>query len=311
MFKKLINLLIIIVVTVIFWFARRDYAFDYLGKLFYTFLSLGIVYFLFKVLAEEVVIRTLKDQKARYSFKKIIFILTWMLFIFITAAIWIKDPQSLLIAYGIIGAGIAIALQDVIKNFVGGIVLLITKIYRVGDRIEINGEHGDVIDISVLYTSVLEIKEWIKGDQATGRIKMIPNSQVLSNTIDNYTKDHSFIWDEIVIPITYNSDWKKAKTLILKIVEKETAAMTKQAAGEISRLSEKYYLGTRPTEPNIFIKLTDNWIEFNIRYITDSRQRRKINDLLSNLILEKIQTSKNIQLASQTVDIIGFPGRKK
>jgi len=174
--------------------------------------------------------------------------------------------------------------------------------YRVGDRVEINGKTGDIIDIGVLYTTIMEIGEWVDGNQATGRLSFIPNSNVLSNNVNNFTKDHNFIWDEISLPITYDSNWKKANKIIFDIVKKETEKIEEQADKEISKLGEKYYLSKKPVEPVIFLTITDNWLNFNIRYVTDTRERRIIRDRLSRLIWDELEKSKDIKIASETAD---------
>jgi len=217
------------------------------------------------------------------------------------------NTHTLLVAYGLIGAGIAVALQDFFKNFVGDIVIFVTGIYRVGDRIEINSKYGDVIDIHILYTTLMEMKEWVAGDQATGRLSIIPNGTILSTIINNYTKDNNFIWDEIAIPITYDSDWKEAIIKILGIVKKGTAEIAGQAQKAISGLGQKYYLFERTVQPEIFFTLTDNWITFNVRYISDVRDRRALRHNLTGTILSEIQNSKNIKIASTTLDITSFP----
>jgi len=200
----------------------------------------------------------------------------------------------------LIGAGVAIGLQDFFKNLLGAIIIFVTGIYRVGDRIEISSKYGDVIDIGLLYTTVLEIKEWVAGDLPTGRLTIIPNGYVISNTINNFTKDHNFIWDEINVPITYDSDWKEAVTVIQDVVSRETKNVTDQAEREMSKLEEERYFPKQAVEPAIFLTLTDNWITFNIRYITEVRQRRLLNNTLSRMILNEIQKSKNIKVASTT-----------
>lgn len=305
--RKRLVFLTWVLITLLLWFAYQRYDDKNLQKLFFTFLLLVFIHFIFRMVFEEVVIKRIKDSKTKYSFRKTVSILYVFVFTIILLRIWVEDAQSLLVAYGIITAGIAIALQDLFKNFAGGAVLFVTGIYRVGDRIEINSRNGDVMDIGILYTTLMEIKEWVAGDQATGRLTIIPNGQLLSGTINNYTKDHNFIWDEISIPITYHSDWKKAHDMILDIVSKETKSTTEIAGREIMSLEEKYYLSKRPTEPSIFITLTDNWITFNIRYVTEVRQRRFMRNKLSRLILDEIQKSDNIHIASATVDIVGFP----
>ena len=259
---------------------------------------------------EYLITPTIKIPKSKYSFRKIISIFYYTLIIIILTYIWIEDAQSLLLAYGIIAAGFALAMQDVFRNFVGGIIIFINKPFKVGDRIELNSNFGDVLDIGIMYTTLLEIKGWVNGDQATGRIIKIPNSFVLANPTNNYTEDHEFIWDEITLPITYNSDWKNAQKRILNIIINETKDIIEKSNREITKLEEKYYLDKRPTEPNIFLTLTDNWVTLNIRYVTETRKRRLIHNKLSQLILDEIQKSKKIKIASQTLAIVEMPKQK-
>lgn len=307
MIKKIVTLLALIIITGAFWFAQSQYPNVYLEKGFYTFLAVTIIYLVFKSVIEEIVARKIKEAKARYSFRKTVSILYIVGIVLAIIRIWVEQTQTLLVSFGLIAAGIAIALQDFFKNFVGGVIIFVTGIYRVGDRIEINAKIGDVIDIGILYTTLLELKEWVAGDQATGRLTIQPNGVVLSGTVNNYTKDNNFIWDEIELPITYDSDWKEAAKTIYRIVDTETKNMAEQAEKEILNLAEKYYLTIKVVEPEIYLTLTDNWITFHIRYITDVRERRMIRNKLGQMILEELQKSEKVKIASTTVDIIGFP----
>lgn len=221
--------------------------------------------------------------------------------------LWVENTHTLMVSYGLIAAGVAVALQDFFKNFVGGIIIFVNGTYRVGDRIEVNSKYGDVIDIGMLYTTLMEMKEWVAGDQATGRLSIIPNGYVLSNTVNNYTKDNDFIWDEITIPITYDSDWNEAITKIRNVVKGETESVAARAEKAVSELGEKYYLFKRSVEPEIFLTLTDNWITFGIRYISDVRERRLLHNKLSQVILNEIKRSEKIKIASTTLEITDFP----
>ncbi|MBU7011265.1 MAG: mechanosensitive ion channel family protein [Theionarchaea archaeon] len=305
--RKAATLLFLIVITLIFWFSNYQYPLTYLEKGFYTFLVLAILYLVFKSILEEMIAQQIDDLKMRYSFRKTMSILYVAFISLAVIRIWVEDTQTLLVTYGLVAAGVAVALQDFFKNFAGGIVIFLTGLYTIGDRIEIDSQYGDVIDIGILYTTFLELKRWVAGDQATGGLTIVPNGYVLSKTVNNYTKDNNFIWDELEIPITYESDWKEAYQKMLSIVYKETAEMTGQAEKELSALRLKYYLSERDVAPAIYIQLTDNWISFHIRYITDVRQRRAVASKLSRLILEEIQQSANIKIASTTVNIVGFP----
>lgn len=269
--------------------------------LFQTLLALAIAYALFRVIAEQVGARRIRDAKTRYALRKALSVTFWAVSVIAIVRIWVPDPQALMVAYGLVGAGVAIALQDLFKNIAGGFVLFLGGAFRVGDRIAVGALRGDVIDVGMLYTSLLEIGEWVDGDQATGRISIFPNGLVLSSTVHNYTKDHGFLWDEIVLPITYDSDWKTAQERIREIVSEATSKDTDAAKREVQRLEEKYYLSPRNIEPAVFIAPNDNWIAFHIRYVTRVRDRRLVRDRLSHEILAMIERRPDIHIASQTL----------
>jgi small-conductance mechanosensitive channel len=194
-------------------------------------------------------------------------------------------------------------LQDILKNFVGGILIIVSGYYRVGDRISIDDKFGDVMDIGIMNTILMEIKGWVGGDQPSGRLIVVPNGVVLSNSFYNYTRDHSFVWDEISIPLTYDSDWRRAKEIVLSILKKETEALTKQAEVEIDQIGEGYYLPKKVVEPSVYISFTDNWITLDARYVTDARTRRILRSRLSELILSAIEEAKGITISSETFTV--------
>jgi small-conductance mechanosensitive channel len=308
--KNFFNFLVLLGIGLALLILDLQYPDINLQKGFATFFAAAFCYLFLKVLLDEFIVRKIKTAKTRYSLRKLSSVLYFVFLIFVVLRIWSPNAQALLVTYGLVAAGVAISLQDFFKNVVGGIIIFATNTYQVGDRIEINGKFGDVIDIDIFSTSLLEIREWIQGDQATGRIVTVPNGQVLSANIHHYTKDHSFIWDEIMIPITYQSDWEQAITLIKDIVTKETAAITKEAESEFSALERKYYVSKRNVEPDVFLLPTDNWIAFHIRYIAKVRERRILHNKLVQLILKAIQSNDNIKIASSTVEIVGMPKLK-
>lgn len=254
MFKKFINIVILAGLAGFTWFINIYYQTLDLTKITYSLIGIAVSYGIFKLMLEEGVAKQIKESKTRYSFRKTTSILFIAISFIIVLRIWIINPQALLVAYGLFAAGVAISLQDVFKNFAGGLAIFITSVYRVGDRIEVNSKRGDVIDIGLFYTTLLEIGEWVGGDQATGRIIMLPNGSVLSAPINNYSKDHHFIWDELSIPITYDSNWKKAVKDIEKIVKKETLEAAEVAERGIYELTEKYFF------PNAILT---RWSSFN------------------------------------------------
>lgn len=303
MIKKLITFVILVVIAGLSWSVNLAYENVDFDKLTYSFFAIALLYFVFKFLLEGAIVKKIRDSKARYSFRKTVQLLFLVISFIVVLRIWIINPQALLVAYGLVAAGIAIALQDVFKNFAGALAIFLSSIYRVGDRIEINSKYGDVIDIGLFYTTLLEIKEWVSGDQATGRLSIVPNGLALSSPVNNYTKDHSFIWDEIRVPITYQSDWEEALKIVVDIAQKESKTATQKAGQEIRRLEESYYLSKRNIEPSAFVTLTDNWIMIYVRYITDVRERRLIQNQISKQILEEFEQVESIQIASTSLTI--------
>ncbi|MPM83032.1 hypothetical protein SDC9_130095 [bioreactor metagenome] len=204
----------------------------------------------------------------------------------------------MLIAYGILSAGIAIALQDVLRNIAGGILLVLARPIKAGDRIQIQDTVGDVLDIGNLNTTIMEIREWVDADQYTGRILTIPNSFALNQTIKNYTKDYSFIWDEIRILLIYGSNWRKAKETALETASPTIAEFEDLARKELLLMGEKYFITTYEVRTNLFMKMEENWIEMRLRYVVDPRRRRIISNLLISSILEALEKEEDIMVGT-------------
>ena len=303
MLRSSVILLFLLFVSVALWFTNDQYPNTYLRNAFYTFAALAVSYFLLRFTFEQMVARGIREPRLRYSLRKTVSFIYLLSFVLIAVTVWVENTHALLVSYGVLAAGAAFALQDLLKNVAGGILIFLTGVYRVGDRIEINSKCGDVIDIGIVYTTLMETNEWVQGDQATGRLSAVPNGCVLSSTVNNYTRDHNYVWDELAIPITYDSDWKEAITTVVGVVEKETREVADQAEASISKLGEKYYLPRRALEPSLFLTLTENWIAFNIRYVTEVRQRRMLRSKLSQLLLSEIQSSERIRIASESMGI--------
>jgi len=286
------------------------YESEYLHNLLATFIALSVAHLFFIVFLETIFSKRIGDARMRYSLRKTMRILFLIISSVIILRIWIVNPQALLVAYGLVAAGVAIALQDLFRNFAGGIVLFLTSPYRVGHRVEINGKYGDVIDVGIMYTTLLEMREWVGGDQATGRVSAIPNGVVLSTNINNYTKDHSFIWDEFMLPITYESNWKEASKIIQTILQEETNQYLEDAKKSFSKLEERYYVSSRNIEANVFLSLTDNWIQMSARYVVEARSRRVTQATIMEKILIQLEKHPDIHIASTTLSLVSSTNKE-
>ena len=265
-----------------------------------TFLILACTQLLFRVIIYEVLIHRISSGRMRYSLSKTLTLLHLFVATLFVLRVWLPDSTTLLAAYGFVAAAVAFSIQDLFKNFIGGVVILVRSLYRVGDRIQIEETYGDIIDIGILYTTLLEIRGWVAGDQSTGRIVRIPNGKVITNDVYNYTADHSFIWDEIHIPITHESDWKRAEEIISTIVVQVTNDVSVTAMSDIRHLKSKYFLTNDNIDPHVYMKLTDNWVSLYARYISSVRERRIVQDKIMRQIKEAFDAENTITIASQT-----------
>lgn len=248
--------------------------------------------------AGNLILRRVTAARDRYTLRKTVSILVTVLAIASLVAIWIERTSTLFIAYGIFSAGVAIALQDVLRNIAGGILLILTRPFRAGDRIQVEDTVGDVLDIGSLSTTLMEIREWIDADQYTGRILSIPNSFVLTKTIKNYTRDYSFIWDEARFLLIYGSNWKKAEEIALEAAGPIVGEFEDLARKELMLMGQQYFLTTYEVQRRLFMKMEENWIEMRLRYVVEPRKRRVISHLLISSILEAFEKEEDIMVGT-------------
>jgi small-conductance mechanosensitive channel len=221
--------------------------------------------------------------------------------------IWLGSGSDFTVAMGILGAGIAFASQEVIGSFAGYVSIVTGNIYRIGDRVRIGDVMGDVLDISMLRTTVMEIGEWVHADQYTGRVVTIANRFVFSAPVFNYTQHWRYLWDEIMIPVTYASDWRRAGEIMLEHGQSYTANLWQQAQQQIESLAEQYPLYDTTVEPTLYVVMTDNWIELALRYVVDAHERRGVKARLHHELLQHFEAAPEITVASATFEIVGFP----
>jgi len=212
------------------------------------------------------------------------------------------------LAIGLLSAGLAFALQEVILSVAGWVAIFTADMYKTGDRIELNGIKGDVIDIGITRTTLMEIGQWVKSDNYSGRIVQVSNAFVFKGSVHNYSSDFPFVWDEIDLPIRYGSDLKMAEEIITNTANNQLADYANYAEQYWKKMVEKYMIENANVKPTIKLKLTDNWVEFNLRFVIDYKNRRVAKDLLFKQIHDAIKATKGkVQLASATSEISALP----
>jgi len=213
--------------------------------------------------------------------------------------------------FGLIGAGLALAMKEPLLSIAGRLSIWAGHLYRVGDRIEFQNMSGDVIGIGIFYTRMLEIGNWIHADQATGRIVQFPNASVYQHSVFNYTQNFSYIWDELMLPVTYDSDVAAAKEILTTTGEEYTRDFLAPASGELERLRSTWLLPDLNLKPTVYTRVTSNYVELTMRYLVDPRKRRPVNSWLFERIFQRVQANPKIGISSETLDLTVHPPEEK
>lgn len=258
--------------------------------------------------ASRLLRRRVQDDPQMQTLSVLVRKITYISAVVIILVVVFELGSNFATVLGILGAGVAFASQEVIGSFAGYLNIITGNIFRIGDRIRIGNVVGDVLDISLLRTTVMEIGEWVKADQYTGRIVSLANRVVFSDPVFNYTQHSRYLWDEIMIPVTYDTNWRRAVEIILAKGQELTWGFHAEARAELEEMAKKYpSLPAVPVEPAVYITMTDNWIELTLRYIVEARERRSIKGEIHGELLKSFGEEPEITVASATVDIVKFP----
>lgn len=214
-----------------------------------------------------------------------------------------QDTPFYLFLIGLFLAGVAISLRDVFSNAVGWIIIVSSKGFKNGDRIQIGSMTGDVIDIGIFRTIIAEIGDWVEADQSTGRLISMPNSMVLNQAVCNYTHGYDFIWSEVKVLVTFESDWQKAEEILNTIALDDFNQKKEQIQERLKHVKRSYLLRYNYITPKVYIGIKESGVELSLRYMVRTRRRRTLEDLVAREILLKFKIEKDIEFAYPTIRI--------
>ncbi len=271
---------------------------------------------LIRALILRVINRNVEDARALYRWRKAISYIAFGIALAIAMRVWFPGLRGVSTFLGLLSAGLAIALRDPIVNLAGWAFILWRKPFEVGDRIQIGDHAGDVIDVRIFQFTLMEIGNWVDADQSTGRVIHVPNGKVFTDTTANYTKGFQHIWNEIPVLVTFESDWEKAKAILIDIANRRAESLSSTAQQRLRKAAQKYMIFYSNLTPVVYTSVVDSGVLLTIRYLTAPRQRRGSSEAIWEEILRAFARCDDIDFAYPTQrfyqnPVEGKPGRQE
>ena len=244
--------------------------------------------------------RYANNARMLYNWRKIVQYASMVLGIILVGWLWLEGIGTFVTYLGLLSAGLAVALQDLIVSLAGWLFIIWRRPFAVGDRIEIAGQLGDVIDINLFAFSMLEIGRRINAEQSTGRVIRIPNGKIFTEVMTNMHHGPPFIWNEIPVMVTFESNWEKAKTLLVNIIN-ELAPDVSEAAQRYGRQpKERFVISYANLSPTVYTSVVDSGVLLTLRYLVDPRKRRNSEQEIWEAVLRAFKQHWEIDFAYPT-----------
>jgi small-conductance mechanosensitive channel len=269
------------------------------GKLLASLVAVLVIWLL-RFLLLRVVYARVSGAGARYQWRKTSAPLAFAAAALAVGRIWLEAFGSLVTFLGLLSAGLAIALKDPLGNMAGWAFIIWRKPFEVGHRIEIGGVAGDVIDIRIFQFSVLEIGNWVDADQSTGRIIHVPNARVFTEPQANYMHAFQYIWNEVPVLVTFESNWRRAKEILGSIATRFGEPESREAAEQVAQAARKYFIHYSTLTPTVYTSVKDSGVMLTIRHLCDPRKRRGVTGAIWEEILTEFGRCPDIDLAYPT-----------
>ncbi len=287
---------------------KQAIALSFLVKCVAAVIGILCIHGVFRVL-EQTLPRRFGRADARYKVRKFVAFSGYLSILLFLAILFEDRLGRLSFAFGVAGAGVAVALQDMLASIAGAFSIGFSKLYALGDRVQIGDTRGDVIDIGLLRTTLLETGNWVSGDLYNGRIVRIPNSTVLKGSVFNYSQGFQFIWDEIKVLFTTTSDCQLAREMLLRVAKEAIGEYLVEAQTSWNAMSDNYRSANPPLDPTVALVVNAGRLEFTVSYVVDYTKRIAMQDQLFTKIVEEIANGKGrLQWASPPGPTVSQPG---
>ncbi len=245
--------------------------------------------------------KRLNEAAERYRWHKALRMATWVVIGVIVAAIWLDGVTGLATIVALVVAGLAIALRDPIVDLGGWLYISTRHPLRVGDRVAIAGERGDVVDIGLFVFSLMQLGDGVTGPrQTTGRLVLVPNKFIFTNPLINESLVFDYIWREIPVVLTFESDWQRAKQMLIEIVQRHSGPLAPHAEAQTRTAVTQYMVAQGSFEPRVFTRVVDHGIELTMRFLSEIRRPREMEEMIWEDVLRAFEAEPRIDLAYPT-----------
>jgi small-conductance mechanosensitive channel len=247
-----------------------------------------------------IIFKRIEDVLVRYRWRKGSAYIASAFVFLILARVWFEGFESIATFLGLLSAGLAIALKDLLANLAGWVFIIWRRPFEVGDRIQIGDQAGDVIDLRIFQFTLLEIGHWVEADQSTGRVVHIPNGKVFTEPQANYHKGFQYIWNEIPVLITFESNWERAKEILKEIGIKHAEHLSRYAEERIREASRKFMIFYSKLTPSVYTSVKDSGVLLTLRYLCEPRRRRDSIQAVWEDVLKEFAKFPDIDFAYPT-----------
>lgn len=274
-------------------------AIDTVNSFFASLAVVSVVLFLRFLLLRWLRIQ-LEDPEDQYRATKLTNAAATIIALITLIFIWVDAFSSLTTYLGLLSAGLAVALTDPLKNMAAWIYIMTRKPFGVGDRVEVREWRGDVADIRLFRFTLMEIGNWVNGEQPTGRLVHVPNGVIFTDSIANYTEGFEEIWDEAAIMVTFESDIVVAEALLHECMATSVPATQSKAREGIEETSQEYRLRVPNLEPEVFVRVDDSGVSLFGRYLVEATLRREVASDLWKSVVKAVNAEPVVAFAYPT-----------
>lgn len=251
--------------------------------------------------------RWIAEPATQYRVRKAINVAAAAAAVLFVAFVVVDRITGLGVALGLVGAAVAFALQQPLLSLAGWLALAFGGYYRAGDRVQVGGVTGDVVDVSLLRTTLFEVGGSSTSGGYSGRVVRVANSAVLTEPVYNHSGDFPFVWDAIEVPIRHGSDRDAAREALEAALRQTVGEEVPEARATWRQLRRKYRLPEADVEPGVGLVADENWLTYTLRYVVDYRRRGAVKRALWERVLDAVDAADEVELAAASQEITVTP----